>query len=380
MAFTSDAKAPLVSGWFNRLIAKPAFQDFANRLPGIRHLARRDGAELFEIVQGFVRSQALFALVALDIPERLLHSPASTDMLALNSGIPTDRMEILLRAGVALGLMKQRRDGRFDLTRKGAAMVGVPGLKQMILHHGALYRDLADPVGFLRGETETELAGFWPYVFGATGQVEPEVTRTYSDLMADSQKLVARDTLASVSLSDVRHLADIGGGSGAFLAEVARAYPDLDLTLFDLPAVMPSAEQRLAAEGLADRIVRMGGSFRDDPLPSGIDAISLVRVLYDHNDESVMALLEKVFAALPGGGRLIISEPMSGGDRPDPITDVYFAFYTMAMRTGRTRSAATIMEMCAQIGFEDMTAPRPKRSFVTSVVTARKPGDDMKDV
>lgn len=360
-------------GWLNRLVARPSFQEFADRVPGVRRLARRDGAEIFDIVQGFVRSQALYALVSLEIPERLMDGPASVDMLALATSIPQDRMRILLQAGAGMGVLKRRRDDRFGLTRKGAAMVGVPGLRQMILHHGAFYRDMGDPVALLKGEAETELAGFWPYVFGATSEVDADVTRTYSDLMADSQRMVAKDTLAAVSLSGVSHLVDIGGGSGAFLSSVAQAYPEIHLTLFDLPQVMPSASERLERQGLAGRIKLAGGSFRDDPLPEGADAFSLIRVLYDHDDASVIQLLCKVFVALPPGGRLVISEPMSGGSVPDPITDVYFAFYTLAMRTGRTRSAEDIGKMCEKAGFRAVHIPRPARSYVTSVVTAEKP-------
>ena len=178
----------------------------------------------------------------------------------------------------------------------------------------------------------------------------------------------------TVSLAGVGRLADIGGGSGAFLAEVAQAYPEMALTLFDLPAVVPSARERLQRLGLEARIDVVGGSFRDDPLPEGMDAISLVRVLYDHDDDSVAALLAKVHDALPPGGRLVISEPMSGGETPDPVTDVYFAFYTLAMRTGRTRSAATIRELCEAAGFADVKAHPPRRSFVTSVVTGVRSG------
>lgn len=372
MAFFPNARRSALDGWLNRLVARPGFQDFANRMPVFRRMARRDGAEIFEIVQGFVRSQVLYALVSLEIPEKLMDGPAAPEMLALGAGLSRDRMTLLLQAGAGIGLLKRRRDGRFALTRKGAALVGVPGLRQMILHHDAFYRDMGEPVALLKGETETELAAFWPYVFGS--DVDPEVTRAYSDLMADSQAMVARDTLATVSLQGVRHLADIGGGSGAFLAEVAASYPDIALTLFDLPAVMPSARDRLASRGLTERIALSGGSFREDPLPEGADAISLIRVLYDHDDASVEALLAKVFDALPAGGRLIVSEPMSGGDTPDPVTDVYFAFYTLAMRTGRTRSADTIRSLCERAGFSVVRAHRPKRSFVTSVVEAVKRG------
>ena len=142
MAYVPEVKGRAWGGWINRLVARPSFQEFADRIPGVRRLARRDGAEIFEIVQGFVRSQVLYALVSLDIPERLMRGPATVDMLALSAGVRQDRMEILLQAGAGLGLLKRKRDGRFKLSRKGAALVGVPGLRQMILHHGAFYRDI----------------------------------------------------------------------------------------------------------------------------------------------------------------------------------------------------------------------------------------------
>ncbi len=372
----ADAAAPRsgprLRGALARLIARPAFQAWAARFPLTRGMARRDGAEIFHIVQGFVEAQALGALVQLDVLDRLSDGPAQGSALAQVCGLPPENMQILCQAGAAMGLLKRRRDGRFALARKGAALLGVPGLRQMIAHHGAFYRDMQDPVALLRGKGDTELAAFWPYVFGASGAVDPQVTQTYSDLMADSQALVAQDTLAMVGLRDVRHLMDVGGGSGAFLSAVGRAYPDLAMTLVDLPAVLPGAGPRLGRAGVAGRVTLHPASFRDDPLPQGADAISLIRVLYDHQDDTVRALLRKVHDTLPAGGRLIVSEPMSGGATPDRITDVYFAFYTLAMGTGRTRSAARIAELCEEAGFTDIAIPRAPRPYVTSAVTAVK--------
>lgn len=372
----ADAVAPksgmTLRGAWARLIARPGFQAWAARFPLTRGMARRDGAQIFRIVQGFVEAQALAALVQLDVLDRLAAGPARADTLAHVHGLEPERMQILLQAGAGMGLLKRHRDGRFSLARQGAALLGVPGLRQMIRHHGAFYRDLADPVALLRGGAETELAAFWPYVLGARGAVDPQVTQTYSDLMADSQALVAQDTLALVPMRGIRHLMDIGGGTGAFLAAVGRAHPDMAMTLVDLPAVLAGAGARLSRAGLADRVTLHPASFRDDALPQGADTISLIRVLYDHDDETVRALLSKIHDTLPVGGRLIISEPMSGGARPHRITDVYFAFYTMAMGTGRTRSAARIAEICAEAGFGRIATPRPRRAFVTSVVTCVK--------
>ena len=354
-------------GWRNRLVASRKFQKWAARFPLTRGKAKREGEEIFDLVAGFVNSQILMALVELDILKALFKRPMTTAELAALTSVPENRMGVLLRGGVALHLLAQKRDTH-QLTQKGAALLGVPGLDQMIRHHRVLYRDLQDPTAFMRDETETELAGFWPYVFGAGAAEDPHIADTYSQLMADSQQLVAEDTLRMVSFKDVDHLLDVGGGTGAFLAEVGAAYPTLPVTLFDLPAVVPAAAARFAEVGMRNRAKIKAGSFRDDPLPVGADTISLIRVLYDHADDTVAALLSKCFDSLPAGGRLVISEPMLGCR----AGDTYFAFYTLAMRTGRARSAGEIAQMCRNAGFLQVEQPKPPRAFVTSAVVATK--------
>lgn len=359
--------------WLNRLVARADLQRIAARLPLGARLARRDGAEIFDLVQGFVRSGVLSALIELRILHRLMDGPLSARDMAAGTDIAPDRMEILLQAGAAMGVLKRRRDGRFRIARKGAAILGVPGLEAMIRHHHVFYDDMADPLALLRGDGDTGLARFWPYVHGADGTVSAEDAARYSDLMAQSQTLVAQDTLRMISLRGVRHLMDVGGGSGVFASEVAARHRSLKVSLLDLPEVIPAAANRIDRMGLGARISCRSGSFREAPLPEGADAISLIRVLYDHDDDTVADLLTKAFAALPPGGRLIVSEPMSGGARPDPVGDVYFAFYTMAMGTGRARSAATIADMCRAARFDAVRIPRAPRPYVTSALSCIKP-------
>lgn len=357
-------------GFFARLISSRKFQTWAAGFPLTRGIVRREGEALFDLLAGFCHSQVLMALVQFDIPRRLLEEPMTATQLAHVCRVPEERMVILLRASAAINLIKKKRGGRYALTQRGAALVGVPGLGAMIKHHDILYRDLADPVAFFRGETETELASFWPYVFG--GGMEPDVAATYSDLMAQSQELVAQDTLRSIDFSGIKALRDVGGGSGAFLEAVGRKYSDLELVVFDLPEVAPSSAARFDAAGMSARARFETGSFKTDVIPTGTDAISLIRVLYDHSDDTVRQLLMKCYDALPVGGRLIISEPMSGGERPERAGDAYFALYTLAMQTGKARSAAEISALCEAAGFEVVARPKPMRPFVTGCLHARK--------
>lgn len=367
-----EVQTPLVpgavapQGWVNRLAASPRFQAFCARVPGLRGLARAEGAAIFDLMAGFVRSQVLGALVELRVLAILAEGPASVPSLALRCAVPESRMAVLAQAGAGIGLMKRLRDGRFALSRRGAAFLGVPGLDALVRHHGVLYGDLADAAAFFRGESDPELARFWPYVLGPGAARDPDTAARYSRLMAETQAMVAADTLDAVPLQGRAHLMDVGGGTGAFLRAVRRRHPGLALTLFDLPEVV-------AAAALPEGVSRVGGSFRVDPLPRGADTISLIRVLYDHDDATVRGLLARVAAALPPCGRVIISEPMSGGARPDPQTDVYFSIYTLAMQTGKTRSAAQVAALLAQAGFGAISPLSPRRRYVTQIVTAAKP-------
>lgn len=354
--------------WLMNKIASPDFQAWAAAFPLTKRAARKDGERLFDLVSGFAYSQVLHAAVELGLLRILQEGPAGSFALSGKLGLSEDRTRALCQATSALGLTERTRDGTYRLARLGAATIGVPGLEAMIKHHSVFYQDLQDPVALLRDETDPQLAKFWPYVRGETAKEVPSDTaQTYSDLMAQTQGLVAQETLRAVDLTGVRHLMDVGGGTGAFLKAVRAQYGDLQLSLFDLPAVVANAK----LDGKA--IDAKSGSFHE-PLPRGPDAISLVRVLYDHSDDTIDSLLSKVYDALPAGGRLIVSEPMAGGETPTRSGDVYFSLYTMAMTTGRARSAAQIQKMILSNGFENIKFFPTDRPFITSCLTAQKPG------
>ena len=357
---------------FNRLFSSEKFQSWASNVPLVRRLARTEGKEIFDLIMGFVNAQVLWALVELRILNSLLDRPKHVSEIALETALRQERAEILMNSATALGLTKKRANGVYVLRRKGAALLGVPGLTDMISHHAHFYRDMSDPVALLRDEVDTELSHFWPYIFCAPDSAPMDVTEKYSNLMAASQKLVAHDTLKMVAFGSGDKILDVGGGTGNFAIELVRKFADVSVDIFDLPQVKPSAEAHLSADIFSDRISFQPGSFREEALPSGYDAITLIRVLYDHSDRTVMGLLQRAYDALPQGGKLIVSEPMSGGDRPHRAGDVYFAFYTMAMRTGKTRSANQIAEMCKKIGFRSILTPKAPRKFITSAVISVK--------
>jgi demethylspheroidene O-methyltransferase len=370
-----DPFAPLRRVWRRWLTPRVLDRGFLARAvanPLTRPFANAQARQLHDLVAGFVYSQTLAAAVSSGLLEVLREGPAGAAALAPRLGLAPERAKRLAQAAAGLGLVAREGD-IYHLAPLGAAALTAPGVVEMVRHHRLLYEDLADPVGLLEGGRETRLARYWAYVGGArTHDLDPETAAEYSALMAATQAMVADETLAAVPLGGVRRLLDVGGGEGAFLEAAALRHPRLGVALFDLPAVADRAEARFRAAGLSDRATLHPGSFLDDPLPEGCDAVSLVRVLYDHDDAVAARILARVHAALPPGGLLIVSEPMSGGDRPSRVGDAYFGFYTLAMTTGRPRSPAEHARLLEAAGFARVRHHATRQGLITSVVTARR--------
>jgi len=166
-------------------------------------------------------------------------------------------------------------------------------------------------------------------------------------------------------------LLDVGAGEGSFITAVAAQAPRLKLMLFDLPAVAERARSRLAASGLAQRASTHGGDFFNDELPRGADIVSLVRVAFDHPDERVLRLLQRVRRALPDDGTLLLAEPLAGVRGVEAMGDAYFGFYLMAMGRGRPRSAAQLSALMEQAGFQAARVVPTRMPLQTGLLVAR---------
>jgi demethylspheroidene O-methyltransferase len=358
----------------NRLLVSQRFQRFAARFPLTRGISAAKAQACFDLCAGFVYSQVLFACVRLGLFEHLARRPLTLAAIADETRLSLDAARRLVLAAVSLDLVEERSGGRYGLGPLGAAMRGNPGVGAMIEHHALFYADMADPVALLRGEAgRSHLAGYWPYAGAADrAALKPDEVGAYTELMAASQQFVAEDILDAHDVTRHRRLMDIGGGDGSFLRAAARRGASPQLTLFDLPSVVALAGPRFAAQGLADRVTLAGGDFTRDPLPSGHDLITLVRVAHDHDDAVVAALLKSAHAALEPGGTLLIGEPMAGDARSAAFSDAYFGFYLLAMGTGRTRTPDELCAMLRTAGFAEARCIATPRPIMTGLVAARK--------
>lgn len=358
--------------WRSKMVANPKFQAFCTTIPGLSHFAQSRANALYGLTAGFVYSQIFASCVTLGVLEVLNSQTQPLSLLCAKTGLTPDATGRLLSAAQSVGLVTEIVPGLWALDDLGAVAANDPGILAMVRHHSLLYADLADPVALLKQRSrQTNIARLWAYSANPEpAGIPAEDARTYSELMRVSQDAVARDVLAAHDFSIYREIVDVGGGHGRFLSRVALQSSKPKLHLFDLPPVAAQGKVALEAEGLGKRLTATGGSFFDGSIPKNADCYTLVRVLYDHDDEKALQILKAVRGAMQPGARLLIAEPMGGVSHAQNHVNAYFSFYLLAMASGRCRSAKTHMEMIRQVGFASAKIIKTRQPLYTGLVLA----------
>ena len=362
--------------WLNGLLqraAQPESLSRVSRLPFGGFFARRQARALFDLVSGFTATQTVLACVRLRVFERLLAEAQTARSLAPGLGLTEEGCQLLLDAATALGLLRRRWTGRYGPTPLALAIVGLPGVREMIEHNTLLYDDLRDPVARLHGRPGPALAAFWPYAGDGEEAPEAPAAEAYSALMASSQGMIASEVLSAYDFSRHRRVMDVGGGNGAFLAALADAVPGPRLVLCDLPAVARLAGARFRARPDAQRFAVHPVDFLKTALPADADLITLVRVLHDQDDERAERLLTRVAKALAPGAQLLVAEPLRHTAGAQRFSDVYFSLYLRAMGRGRPRSEGEVRTLLEAAGFRKVRRLPTAVPLQTSVLLAERP-------
>jgi len=160
----------------------------------------------------------------------------------------------------------------------------------------------------------------------------------------------------------VRTVVDVGGGTGALLAEILRAHSEVRGILVDVPRAVANSAEIFAAAGVADRAATSGQSFFD-PLPAGADLYLLKNVLADWPDAEATALLRRCAEGARPNGKVIVLS----GVGPGPVADPELLM--LVLLGGKSRTLAEFQEMAARAALAIHGADRlPSGRFIVECV------------
>jgi SAM-dependent methyltransferase len=312
---------------------------------------------LMQLATGFWASKTLFAAHDLDLFSLLADDRGATPgELARSLGIAERPAEMLLTACAGLGLL-EKRDGRYLNSRLADEYLvrGRPTYfggfldlndKRLYASWGRLTEAIRTnrPVGW---DPKKQRSFF--------DTDDPSITIGFYEAMHSLSTPTGRALAQTIDLSGHSRVLDLGGGSAAIDIELCKALPNLRATVFDLPTVVPFADQKIAAANLEDRIETVGGDlFDDDTYPDGYDLAILSLILHSFTEAQNREILRKCHQCLRPGGELLISELLVDDDKTGPAPAALMSLTMLVEDEGRNYTAAEYSDWLTDIGFHDV--------------------------
>jgi SAM-dependent methyltransferase len=158
--------------------------------------------------------------------------------------------------------------------------------------------------------------------------------------------------VSAVTPGTSRAMLDVGGGSGVYALAFLQAMPEMRCTLFDRPAVIEMARERLSKAGVLSRVNLTPGDFYREEFPPGHDLAFLSAIIHQNSPEQNLDLFLKVFRALVPGGRIVIRDHVMASDRTRPKDGAIFAVNMLVGTTGgNTYTYEDIYDCLTKAGF-----------------------------
>jgi SAM-dependent methyltransferase len=326
-------------------------------------------ATLLQMMTGYWVSQALHVAAKLGIVDLLADGPVDCEDLALATNTHAPSLRRVLRALASVGVFTEVSPGSFALTPLAELLrTETPGSMRAlaIMYAEEQYRAWGELLHSVRtGETAFEQQfgmGYFEYL-----AQHPESDRVFNEAMTGWTHQLVGAVVDTYDFSACKTVVDVGGGYGALLAAILQNNSGMRGILFDLPHVVASAEEQLAATEVADRCTFVGGDFFAE-VPAGGDAYVLSQILHDWDDERCVAILGNCRQVIPDHGKLLVVElVLPPGD--EPFLGKWLDLHMLVLLGGRERTAAEYNTLFRAAGFElARVVPTPPGPSVVEAV------------
>ena len=182
--------------------------------------------------------------------------------------------------------------------------------------------------------------------------VDADRTRRFVRGMHSRGSLYAEALAGAIDLGGVQRLLDVGGGPGTFAVALAHKNPQVSITIFDLPAVVEVAAELQESHPARQQVQFEAGSYHDDSLPGGHDALLYVGALHQETREGARALFARFFDTLPTGAPCWIVDLMLDPGRKGPAFSALFGVNMLLMRpTARMWAVDEVQALLEDVGF-----------------------------
>lgn len=254
--------------------------------------------------QGFMISQAIFAMINLELDKLLADGPKTSENLAQATGCHELTLRRFLRALCAVGVFKYLGGNKFGQTPISEHFDILRNCFSMEPSYQAWRHTMYTLKTGKSAWHKEHGKDFYEYL-----QSSPQEQQAFSTWNTKSIDDWLLPLVSSYDFSIFDTLVAVGGGEGNCLASVVKANPKLKGILFDQPQVVKNAHTIIKAAGVEDRCEVIGGNFFES-VPSGGDVYVLSRVLLNWNEEQSIQILKTCHKAMAGRGKFLVIDFM----------------------------------------------------------------------
>jgi SAM-dependent methyltransferase len=322
--------------------------------------------EVLDLARSFQPVCVLTAAVALDVFSPLHTKSMTAGALADDLSADPRAMAVLLDALAALQFLS-KQDEKYSVPEDVARLLAeqsADNVLPMVRHLANCLRRWVE----LPKVTKTgKCAQTGPSIRGSDADRED-----FIGAMNIISKSVAAGVIEKIQPFGFHHILDVGGGPGTWTIAFLRAVPEAKATLFDLPVVLPIAEQQFAEAGLTDRVTLVGGDFYNDTLPEGADLAWLGAICHQNSRQQNRDLFAKVHKALADDGIVIIRDMVMDPSHTSPVGGALFAINMLvSTKGGGTYTFDEYREDLCATGFTEVELVH-RDELMSSLIRAKK--------
>jgi hypothetical protein len=294
----------------------------------------------------------------LRIAEHIAAGTDQIDDLARAANCNASALHQVLGHLVTKGVFEEITPGRFALneparelldpaTRLGLDLDGIGGrmayawgtLLNYVRTGAPAYQELFGLPFFEDLEAHPQIAAAFDALIGPLGHGTPN-----------------GDFQISGGWESVQTVMDVGGGTGAMLAEVLRTHPGIRGILVDQEQTVARSGEIFQAAGVAERVTTVGQSFFD-PLPGAVDIYILRGILNDWPDGEAQAILQRCAEAARPTGRVVVLKSVSPDGTPADIS------IEAVLLGGRQRTLTEFSELVREAGLKVIAAEQQPSGY-----------------
>ena len=308
--------------------------------------------QIFDLLNGFMRSQAIYVAAKLGLADLLKDGARNVDDLAKLTKVNTDALYRLLRALSSIGIFVEKEARIFELTPMAETLRS--DLPISLRPYALLVGDSCwwHSWGDLLYSVKTAKPAFdhlFKMNYNAYLERNSELAQTFQECMNSISQVHNPAIVNSYDFSKFRKVVDIGGGHGELLATIKMAYPNIEGILFDQPHVIKGIKH-IGKKGTPPFKIIGGDFFKE--VPARGDLYLLKQIVHDWHRKAAQKILKNCRSAISPDGRILVIESVLEQGASQYTENFFDLHMLVTSNGGRERTESEYRTLFETAGFK----------------------------